>query len=335
MAFPETDTMSAELKQYKGRILVIRGGAIGDFILTLPALAALRRQFPEAYLEVLGYPHIIQLALAGGLVDHAQSIEAAQLAAFFARNGELSEDLSAYFSDFDLILSYLYDPDEIFKTNVARCTVAQFITGPHRPGPGCTLHAAELYLQPLERLAILEADPVPRLTIAPSASGNATLAALAGAQNQSQILALHPGSGSERKNWPEAQWAQLLELLVNSTDFTFLLVGGEAEGERLQRLAAALPPARTRVAQSRPLAELGGLLAQCQGFVGHDSGISHLAAALDLPGVLLWGETVEHIWRPPSPKMRLLRCAAGLKQLPFETVFKAIIEMWETRAAVR
>ncbi len=326
--------MPAEFKQYKGRILVIRGGAIGDFILTLPAIAALRRHFPEAYLEVLGYPHIIQLAMTGGLVDHAQSIEAAQLAAFFARNGELSEDLCAYFSDFDLIVSYLYDPDEIFRTNVARCTPAQFITGPHRPGPGCTLHAAEVYLQPLQRLAILEADPVPRLTIAPTVAVIATLASFGGGQNQSQILALHPGSGAERKNWPEAHWAHLLELLVHSTDFSLLLVGGDAEGERLQRLAATLPPARTRVAQSRPLAELGALLAQCRGFVGHDSGISHLAAALGLPGVLLWGETAEHIWRPPSPKMRLLRCHAGLKELPVQTVFKAIVGMWEARPAV-
>src|SRR5882724_5632917 len=121
------------LKPFQGKILVIRGGAIGDFILTLPAIAALRRQFPDAYLEVHGYPHIVQLAQAGGLVDSARPIEARALAAFFARNGELAEDMADYFSEFDLIISYLYDPDEIFMTNVRRCTPGQFIAGPHRP----------------------------------------------------------------------------------------------------------------------------------------------------------------------------------------------------------
>src|SRR5436309_4990067 len=53
------------VNSFGGKILIIRGGAIGDFILTLPALAALRRQFPDAHLEVLGYPHIAQLAVAG------------------------------------------------------------------------------------------------------------------------------------------------------------------------------------------------------------------------------------------------------------------------------
>src|SRR5271157_4348168 len=118
---------------FRGKILVIRGGAIGDFILTLPALAALRQQFPEAFLEVLGYPHIVQLALTAGLVDCARSIDARPLASFFARNGDLAEEMRDYFSEFDLILSYLYDPDDIFRTNVGRCSPAQFIAGPHRP----------------------------------------------------------------------------------------------------------------------------------------------------------------------------------------------------------
>ena len=113
-------------------MLVIRGGAIGDFILTLPAIAALRERFPNVRLEVLGYPHIAQLALAGGLVDAVQAIESQALAGFFAQGGTLSENLRDYFSECDVIVSYLYDPDGIFQDNVARCSAAQFIKGPHR-----------------------------------------------------------------------------------------------------------------------------------------------------------------------------------------------------------
>jgi heptosyltransferase III len=298
----------------KGRILVIRGGAIGDFILTLPAIAALRQQFPEAHLEVLGYPHIVQLALAGGLVDRAQSIEARSLAGFFARGGELAEELVDYFSEFDIIVSYLYDPDKIFQTNVARCSVAQFIAGPHRPDERIGLHAAKVYLQPLERLAIFDASHIPTLNLVPPRA-NPNLV-----PNPHATLALHPGSGSEKKNWPEAKWAILIERLINSTHWNLLLVGGEAEGERLQRLCAALPPARVRVAQSLPLAELARLLGNCAAFIGHDSGISHLAAALGLPGLVLWGETREEIWCPPSRKLVILRHPAGLAGLKVEEV---------------
>ncbi len=308
-----------------GKILVIRGGAIGDFILTLPAIAALRKQFPDAHLEVLGYPHIAQLALAGGLVDRVQPIEARALAGFFARNGELSEDLRDYFSEFNVIISYLYDPDVIFQTNVGRCARGQFVTAPHRPNEKERIHATRVYLKPLERLAIFDADPVPRLSInrqplvAPkSDAGGSTL-------NQ---LALHPGSGSERKNWPEAKWTELLRYLVNSTELKMLLVGGEAEGERLRSLAAALPAARTSVAQSLPLAELAGKLQACSAFVGHDSGITHLAAALGLPTLALWADSVEEIWRPQGQGVVILKETTGLRALRVESVVNELTKLF-------
>ena len=121
------------MRQTRGKILVIRGVAIGDFILTLPVFRALRRQFPQTHLEVLGYPHIAQLALAGGVVDQVRSIDSRPLAGFFAREGSLDQSLANYFAGFAVIVSYLYDPDGIFQENVARCTKAQFIAGPHRP----------------------------------------------------------------------------------------------------------------------------------------------------------------------------------------------------------
>lgn len=295
------------MNSFQGRILVIRGGAIGDFILTLPAIAALRRQFPVAHLEVLGYPHIAQLAVAGELVNRVQSIEAGALAGFFARGGELAEGLADYFSEFDLIVSYLYDPDGIFETNVCLCTGAQFIAGPHRADERAGLPAAKVYLQPLERLAIFDADPIPRLQLALGPPAR-------------RPLAVHPGSGSERKNWEEAKWAGLLRHVAETTNLDLLIVGGEAEGVRLQRLAAALPPGRSEVAQSLPLAELARRLAGCCAFIGHDSGISHLGAAVGLPGLVLWGDTAEEIWRPPSGKVRVLRHPGGLARLPVAEV---------------
>ena len=309
------------MNEIQGKILVIRGGAIGDFILTLPAITALRRQFPAAHLEVLGYPHIAQLALAGGFVNRVQSIEAQALAGFFARHGQLADDLADYFSEFDLILSYLYDPDQIFQTNVARCTGAQFIVGPHRADERTRLHAAKVYLKPLERLAIFDADPIPRLPLAPAPS------TLDSRPSTPAPLALHPGSGSDRKNWPEANWAELLQHLVNFTDFSLFLVGGEAEGERLQRLAAALPPARCRVAQSLPLAELAARLVTCSGFVGHDSGISHLAAALGLPTLVLWADTVEEIWRPQGDRVTIVKEVTGLHTLSVERVMRELAQL--------
>ena len=290
-----------------GKILVVRGGAIGDFILTLPVLAALRAQLPQARLEVLGYPHVARLAVVGGLADEVRPIEARPLAGFFARQGELTLELQSYFAGFAVVISYLYDPDGFFQANVARCSKAQFIPGPHRPEDAAGVHASEVFLKPLERLNIFDADPRPRLALNPQPL----------VLNQ---LALHPGSGSERKNWPEEKWAGLLAHLLRSTTTKLLLVGGEAEGDRLERLASRLPPERVEVARNLPLVELAARLACCNTFVGHDSGITHLAAAMGLGGLVLWGETSQAVWGPRAERMKILAAPGGLPALSLEAV---------------
>jgi len=248
-----------------------------------------------------------------------QSIEARALAGFFARRGILAEDLAEYFSEFNIILSYLYDPDDIFKTNIARCSKAQFVVGPYRPNEAEKVHATKVYLRPLERFAIFDADHVPQLRISASPSREENEV-----PPKARTLALHPGSGSEKKNWPEAKWADLLQHLVNHTDLNLLLMGGEAEGERLQRLAAALPITRTKVAQSLPLTDLARLVQPCAAFIGHDSGISHLAAALGLPGVVLWGNTAEEIWRPPQDRVIVLKHPVRLKMISVNQVMEKL-----------
>lgn len=294
----------------RGSILVIRGGAIGDFILTLPALAALKATFPATRLEVLGYPHIAALASLAGYVADVKSIEAGPLAGFFARRGTLNDGLGEYFARFNIIVSYLYDPDRIFQDNVARCSKAQFIAGPHRPKDDGALHATDVFLEPLQRLAIFEADPVPRVPIP--------------GVERAHTLAVHPGSGSERKNWSEARWTELLTRVATETSWRVLLVGGEAEHERVQRLSSLIPIERLTVAMNQPLTDLARRLAACRGFVGHDSGITHLAAAVGLRGVALWGESMEHVWRPRSEMFEVLRGGSGLRDLRSAPVFEAV-----------
>ena len=79
---------------------MIRGGAIGDFILTLPALKALRNARPGAHIEILGYKHIAVLAENRFYAQAVRSIEYAALSSFFARNSELPEGTRKLFREF-------------------------------------------------------------------------------------------------------------------------------------------------------------------------------------------------------------------------------------------
>src|SRR4029453_13160448 len=134
------------------RILIIRGGAIGDFVLTLPALALVREAFPAAHIEIIGYRHIVSLAEGRFYADASRSIEYGPLAGFFARNGMLDDDLREYFGGFQQVISYLFDPDWIFETNLARAGVKHFLNAHVRIDDSA--HASQQLARPLEQLAL-------------------------------------------------------------------------------------------------------------------------------------------------------------------------------------
>lgn len=297
----------------RGRMLVVRGGALGDFILTLPVLSALRQAFPDTHIEVLANPRYAELAVIAGHADGARALESRGLAGFFARRGDLDRSWSEYFAGFNVILSYLYDPDLFFQTNISRVSKAQILVGPHRPDETKGEPAARQLLRPVEKLAIFDADSSPSL--APNRFRGDGPGGISASPSR---LVLHPGSGSERKNWPEHHWRTLLEKWGAEGGWEIELVGGEAEGDRLARLALGLPTVRVVFNEALPL--LAARIAGARLFVGHDSGISHLAAATGVRGLVLWGPSHEPTWRPHSNRFVSLRHADGLEGLTTEVV---------------
>lgn len=280
------------------KILVIRGGAIGDFILTLPAIRLIREAFPTAHLEILGYKHILTLAHERYYADETRSIEYAALARCFARNAELDPDLVEYFRGFNQVISYLFDPDKIFETQLTTAGVKNFLSG--SPKISDETHAAIQLARPLEQLALFLEDPAAKFF----PSKNDQTEAARWFRNSRKHFAIHLGSGSGMKNWPLRNWIEFADWLETAFDAELLIVGGEADHEQL----AAFPRSpRRQILESLPLPELGAVFARVDGFFGHDSGISHLAAAAGARCLLLFGPTDPAIWAPRNADVQVLR----------------------------
>jgi len=287
------------------RILVIRGGAIGDFILTLPAIRALRETYRSARLELIGYKHIAELA-RNDYADAVRSIEYGPLSGFFARGGELDEELSNYFGSFDLILTYLFDPDQIFEANLRRAGAKQILRGQAKIEDG--LHATRQLATPLEEFGINIRDFTPRLSVESDAREFAKRF-LSGLDRP--ITALHAGSGSLRKNWPLENWIELGNGLLEQDDArSLIVVSGEADEAARTRLQREWQMPNIRFATNLPLPQLAGVLSQCC-FVGHDSGISHLGAAVGAACVLLFGPTDPAVWGPQGGNVQVVRAENG------------------------
>lgn len=303
------------------RILVIRGGAIGDFILTLPALKLLRDNFPAARIEILGHNRIVVLAENRFYADATRSIDRAPLARFFTCNSDLPADLVEYFARFDLILSYVFDPDGLFAGNLKRAGVTRLLTG--SPKITGREHAARQLAQPLEVMGF-HLDNAAAFIYPNEADRIAAREFLGG--TEARVVAIHPGSGSAAKNWPLESWINLGDHLLSleNSRVTLVVVGGEADETQISRLRSIWKGQPVRFAIDLPLTQLAALL-QDAVFVGHDSGISHLAAAAGAHCILLFGPTDPAVWAPKNPAVAILRAPGGnLRELSLETVRDAL-----------
>ncbi len=301
------------------RILVIRGGAIGDFILTLPALGLLRDAFPDAHIEILGYRHIVALAENRYYADATRSIEYAPLAGFFNPKSALDPELCEYFSSFNQVVSYLYDPDDFFKGNLERAGVKNLLVADPRVGD--QLPAAQHLAVPLQRLALFLESPA--ADFHPSDSDLESARTLL-PKDDHPLIALHPGSGSERKNWLPDRWTELLRSLhATHPEVHFVIVGGEADKASLTTLQSGLKAIPYTLLVRQPLPVLGAVFARCAAFLGHDSGISHLAAATDCPSLLLFGPTDPAVWAPKNENVRVITTDGDLADIPLESVREA------------
>jgi len=289
------------------RILVLRGGALGDFIVTLPALELLRKRWPRARIELVGNATAAHLAVARGILDAAHSQHEARWSRLFAPlETPLATDFAAWLAHFDLVVSYWPDSEGDLARRFPITSQQTFISAPALP---TVAPAAAHYGAALRGLGLDELERTFTL-IAP-------LSASALKPRNEQPISIHPGSGSLHKNWPQAKWRELLGHLPGPVQ----VIVGEAEMERCPTTESAWPNARVLLKPS--LEELVTALASSRLFLGHDSGVSHLAAACGVPCVLLFGPTDPAVWAPPEPGVRVVAAGAALADLCVADVARA------------
>ena len=296
-----------------GRILVVRGGAIGDFILTLPVFDALREAYPNALVECLAPTGLKELVLTAGLADEFKSLDGREWAGFFVSGGDLDPEIVKWLSQFELIISFLHDSKEVWANNVRKICSARLLQGCARPSDENNQPASIVLLSALEEIGIYEADPLPRVE-------------MDAAQADCFDLAIHPGSGSELKNWPIDKWSEFLDIWLLNNSGRILVVGGEAETGKMNRIRQTMDSGQIDYLLDQPLSEVALSLKSSRVFVGHDSGITHLAIALGVPSIILWGSTNRTVWGPRHHHVRFIQSDATMDSITPAEVLRAVRE---------
>jgi hypothetical protein len=271
------------------RVVVIFPGALGDLLLALPALRALRARHADAQLTAVVSEPLRALTTVAGIADATVALEAADSAALFG------EQLPAWLADRPTVYSWLGATDpSVRKRVVAAARSASFFRVERGPA---TDHAAKAYARavgaPLAGLGTRA-----RLAPPPSAPADELFRRLG-----APVLAVHAGAGARSKRWDAAGFVQVAHWWRGEGG-TVVSLAGPAELEEPPLVGA--PDVR-----DWPLSDVAAVLARAALYIGNDSGVSHLAGAVGTPGVVLFGPTDPRRWRPIAGRLVALRARAS------------------------
>ena len=245
---------------------MIRPGAIGDFIVSLPALECLRSDYLEVWVSPPNVP-LVRFA------DRVRSIPSTGLDLLGVAQPPtvLLDELRG----FDSIVSWYGANRPEFRELIHSLNLP-CVFFPALPPQGAATHAADFYLDQVRGLCARASDGVPRISC-PAAPAD--------------FAAIHPFSGSARKNWPLEKFRRLAHGL-----------------ERIMPVRWCAGPEDPPLPGAVRIDNLYGLacwLASARLYIGNDSGITHLAAAVGTPVLALFGPTDPAVWAPRGPHVRV------------------------------
>ncbi len=292
--------MSRHIEVDPRRILVTRLRFLGDVILTLPAVAALRDAYPGAAIDYLcesPYDEILR-----EITDLRRVL--------VLRRGEegpgesFSGILRKVRGEYDLILDLFGNPRSAWisglsgaKLRVGRGKFPRSMAYNLRPGPGEKMDSALVHhLRTLEPVIGARARQLPRLA-ATEPQQRAARRMLEDRGLGGDCIAILTGATHASKEWPEAYFVRLAAQIRMGGHYRPVFLGQPGKRERLKRIRA-LSNSQVVILPELELRPLMGLLASCRALVCSDGGIMHLALALGLPTMAFFGPTDPGVWFP-------------------------------------
>ena len=285
-------------KTDRKHLLFVHQGALGDFIVTFPVLRLLRTGFVRV--DGICRTDFGRLAKHLALIDTFYPRDAARFASLYST--QIDPRVADLLQVYDRVL--LFSFSETLEQSV-RHVIGDAV---HRVAPWPRkenrLHVTEFLFHQLKESGLA------------LNTGQITANEGCRAQKKTDLrdvnasgwrIILCPGAGSRAKRWPLAGYLQVAEMLAEIGHRPEFVLG-PAEGDLLAEFAAGAA-ADAPVHRPQDLVQLADLLQSANGYIGNDSAVSHLAAFLGVPAVVVFGPSNPDRWRPMGPRVTVLQAA--------------------------
>jgi heptosyltransferase-3 len=283
----------------KSSILVIHYGALGDVVAAFPALLRLKAEYGP--MTMVCQSNIGSLAQHLDIAHKWFPVEAAAFASLYSNH--VHPAVKKILFSFPKII--LFSNSSSFERTLLSMTKSEVYRICPRPDSDRKIHVTRHILSNLARYKLIEESGKDAFYRVPSTFHGDRRDA---DYHPSRIF-IHPGSGSRKKCWPISNFIKTASLIENKGwEPEFIL--GPAEYDLFDRLLR-LKPLKAEVHRVETLTELASLLKTGGGFIGNDSGVSHLSAFLGLPTIAVFGPSDPEVWKPVGRAVEILWSGGG------------------------
>jgi len=274
--------------------LAIFPGALGDFICFLPALERMTRWGTVDLLARSEYAALLSPQV------RMRPLECREIAALFVAGAGRDQRLQDFFGPYTFVYSWMGNHQPDFVSNLQALCQGDLGIFPFHPSQ-LGIHMADYYLSCLEEAYLR--GPLPIIPIRSDAIAWGDCFWQGYGLEGRKVLALAPGSGARGKNWPADFFQSAAERWEEELGHKALVILGPVEEERAE---VGNPWAHGLVVRGLDLAQLAALLARSDLYLGNDSGVTHLAAALGVKTIALFGPTDARQWAPRGKRVTVV-----------------------------
>jgi ADP-heptose:LPS heptosyltransferase len=297
-------------------------GALGDVLLSLPAIRSLKREGNRLHLA--GRGDVVAFLREAGAVDEASSSDSGRYASLYT--GNVADRTRTFLSGFSRAVIFTVRPDSVLVAAV-RSVISDTRVVITVPPEGVAVPLAHFRLSQLAPGEYVGSGPflaVPQ----PDRDLAADTLSRAGYDGSRPLIAIHPGSSGRAKCWPLGNYLELIARLQEGMGAFVIILTGPAEDASFRDRIVAFTRGRPGVVAvaDAPLTTVAALLGLSHLFIGNDSGIGHLAAMLGSSVLILFGPTDPALWRPVGQQVTAIH-AALLAELRVDEVSARVADV--------
>jgi len=303
------------------KILIRATNWVGDAIMALPALRAVRKRFPDAEIAIVARPYVADIYRDQAICNQLIAYDPKSLHAGISGRERLASELRAQKFDAALLLQNAFDaawlawraniPERIGYARDARSFLLTKAVPLPRHGE-IPAHEKFYYLELLHRAGWLDSVQEERFIdlCVPEdqrRSANEFLCKYGVRQGALRIAIAAGASYGSAKCWPPTRFAEVANRLQSEADADVILFGTSAEAGVATAISAEMRRPPVDLTGKTAIADLPALLSQCHLFIGNDSGAMHVAAAVGLPVVAVFGPTDPEGTAPVTPRCHIVQ----------------------------